>query len=311
MNLKYLLCFGSFLFIFIGLRAQDQPAKHLPVKITEKPKVKKETNTLADALLLGLKTDSLEKAGLILPKKGFPMVYTLKNPFQWQKQSADSIDLYALTVAGKKILMSARIFTQPFQKNSWYEKLNTASDAKIHREIHIDTTFKVGGDLPMGSQPSNVVVKKMYGHWVNGYIETHDLPDQPFIVDVCRMDLMRKFADHNGPDFYRTHPQQIRFDTIIKVTESPECLNINNLYAHVWIPFELSKAPTDRIYVKIFVSVTGQVENLVFLRKPNPIAASALLCGLTHLRFKPAVNEKQKTPFWVTLPILLEREKKK
>ena len=311
-------CFLILLLFSNHSTGQDRPEKHNPIKSTAKPNerselskpaVKKETNTLAEALLLGLDVDSLVKAGTIVPKKGYSLIYHLKNPFDWQKMSVDSVELYALTVAGKKRLLSARIYSNPSNKFSWHERLNHVSQSKIHQDIHIDTSFKVGGNLPFESQPSNVVIKKMYGNWVDGYIETHTAPDKPFIIDVCRKDLMTRFTDHNGPDFYRSHIDQSRFDTMVKVTESPECLNLNELYKAVFTPFELTEKLPERLYVKILVSETGGAENIVFLRKPDPIAAAALISGLTHLRFKPAFMDKKKIPFWVTLPILIDKKK--
>lgn len=300
---KFIL--GIFLLIccFTYGSAQDTgPVKHIPPQ-SLKTKLKK--NTLTEKLCLGLPADSLVKAGVISQDRDFPLIYRFKFNPDWEKMPYDSVELYALTLDQKQILISASIYITPSISyiHNWHDKLYRISDAKLYRDTEIDSSLRIGERATIVHK-----TKKVYGNWYDGSIETYtptkESAKKCFVIDVARTDLWAKFLQQHNSTFYQNGATELKHDSTVVVSETPTCENINDLYASIRLPFQLKKNEIERVYARMLISREGKVQNLIFTTKnPNLLMAKTLLPGLAHLQFKPAIHDKNAKPFWVTLPI--------
>jgi len=313
-TMSYIKVFFGILLLFFSFAlatAQDTgPVKHLPATPQSIKTIPKK-NTLTEKLCLGLPADSLVKAGIIRQDPNFPLIYRFKSNPDWEKMPYDSVELHALTLDQRKILISARMFVapSPAYMHNWHDKLYIISDAKLYRDSEIDSSIR------MGDRPTVVYkTKKVYGKWFDGYIETFtpnkENGSKHFQIDVARIDLWTKFLQNHQSVFYQSSPTELKHDSSVVVTEPPNCENINDLYASIRLPFQLKNKTIERVYARILVSADGKMQNLIITTKnPDALTAQALLPALTRLKFKPAIHEKKAIPFWITLPIQLENKK--
>jgi hypothetical protein len=312
--MSYIKAIFGILLLFFGIseaNAQDTgPVKHIP-STPKSIKTIPKNNTLTEKLCLGLPIDSLVKAGVIFQDPNFPLIYRFKTNPEWEKMPYDSVQLYALTLDQKKILISARMFVSPSPAymHNWHDKLHSISDAKLYRDSEIDSSMRMGDRATVIHK-----TKKVYGKWYDGYIETFapskENTNKHFQIDLTRIDLWTQFLQNHKSVFYQTSPDELKHDSTVVVTEPPKCENINDLYTSIRIPFPLKNKTIERVYARILVSTDGKVQNLIFTTKnPDALTAQALLPALTRLKFKPAIHEKKTIPFWITLPIQLENNK--